>query len=141
MNIKPFYYVIFTTVFTLTQFFFAIDGMGLEGKGTAILAAPFRLFGLTWLLLICAVYFTFRRNDAGSSSLFLVCLGLHYLITFWHVGSELYELTLSSSTELGLGRVLVRRPQVLWFGALTYLAGNVIIWWLYLKDRTDKVTP
>lgn len=139
MNIKPVHSVIFTVVFTLTQFWFAIEGMGLEGKGTALLVAPFRLYGLTWLLLILAIYFIPRRSNEGSSSLFLLVLGFHYAITFWHVGSELYEFSLSSTTELGLGRVLARRPQVLWYGAFTYLAGHIIIWFTFLKHRASNL--
>lgn len=56
MRLKNIHLVIFCVVFTVAHLWFGLGGMGMEGKGSGILFAPFRLWFLNWFLLMFAVF-------------------------------------------------------------------------------------
>jgi hypothetical protein len=113
---------------------FGIGGIGLEFKGSWILMAPFGLYFLGWLLLMFAVFWAnFAKNIPGVV-LFLVTIFFHYVITTSYVVTALNRYWLSPTEEEGLGRVLIRYPEELVFGSITYVLGNVFIWFLFFRS-------
>jgi hypothetical protein len=127
MQLRNIYLVTFSIGFTIAQAFFGIGGMGMEGKGSAILMAPFELMFLNWLLLMFAVFWTKHAKGVVGVLVFLLAIVAHYAITASFVVAEIDRYRLSPTAELGLGRVLARYPEQLHYGALTYLTGNLFI--------------
>ena len=135
------YLVIFALAFTILQLFFAVDGVGLEFRGSEILFAPFGPYGLNWLLLLFAIYWIPRANNTRGTIVVCTLMLLHYLITFSYVVVEIREYQLLPDAALGLGRVLARRPEVLWYGSLSYFLGNAWIWILFRNRRRLPPMP
>lgn len=131
---------IFLAVYTVVQFFFALDGTGLEGRGTVLLFSPFRHFGIGWLALFVAVWWrsAFRgsRNTLILGVAFLMLV--HYLITFTSAAAELSLYFAQPDDEVGLGRVLRLRPHTIYAGAATYVLGQFAIWAILLRKRLGR---
>jgi hypothetical protein len=133
MQIKNIHLFIFCVVFSIVQFWFGIGGIGLEFKGSWILMAPFRPYFLNWLLLMAAVFLARRAKNSYGAIIFVLVIFLHYAFTISYVVEEINSFRVSPTEAEGLGHLLVRYPEELVWGAVTYGLGNLFIWALFLR--------
>lgn len=136
MNLSNRHLVIFCLVFTLVQLSFGIGGMGMEMKGSPILIAPFRIYFLNWALLLFAVFWTKHAKNLTGLRIFLFAMTLHYVLTAMFVIREINRYRAFPSDEEGLGRVLAHYPEEIVFAVVTYVLGNLFIWFLFFRRRS-----
>ena len=127
--------IAFLAIYSIVQLFFAVDAMGMEGRGTSLLFSPFRYFGIGWLCLIAAIWWraSIQKWDLRNGLLTGILITMHYLITFAAVTEEITAYMARPDTEVGLGRVLRLRPGTIYLGVFTYFIGQIIVWGFVLR--------
>ncbi len=131
------YFIIFAFVYTIVYVFFAIDVIGMEGRGPLIFTAPLRPFGLPWLLLLVALFVSRKLTSFRNQVYFILLMFAHYLITAYYL---LLELKFDSSPEgEALTRVIELRPQAVYYALAWYIFGQILIWILFIKGIWKKI--
>ena len=131
---KSKYTLWFCILYSVIQFYFAIDGVGLEGRGSFLLFSPFRFWLLGWFAMLGAILLpVILKQRVLVLSLILMCV--HYLVTVSYAWEDISRYLVDPTDDHGLGRTITRRPELIIIGAIFYFVGQGIVWVLIARKQ------
>lgn len=118
--------VIFGLLYSLAYIFFALNVVGMEGRGPLIFLAPLSPLGLPWIVLLVALFVLSNIVSGQRVVLFIIFMLVHYVMSLYSAFSFLQD---NGSSEVdAFTRIMNLRPYAVYFTLAWYLLGQVIIW-------------